>query len=87
MTGVLHQLGFLASYATEVFDGLFKEAQLTSSRIEGVGVRIGGILAEVPAVEQTLLNAPLDSDNSLIGLSGKLDRAETGLTQELFSHR
>jgi hypothetical protein len=39
MTGALHQLGYLASYATEMFDGLFTIAKDTNARIKDMSVR------------------------------------------------
>jgi len=59
MIGALSQLGQLARLSSEIFKGLFDEANHTFKRIESISERTNKLIEQLPIVEQKLESAPL----------------------------
>eukprot|EP00936_MAST-01D_sp_MAST-1D-sp1_P002469 g2469.t1 len=85
MTGVLHQLGFLSTYATEMFDDLFKMAKGVTDRTKKVSVRVKEAQEQLPGMEQWLNGAPArdDAGGPVFHVpSGKLERDDQAEMQQ-----
>lgn len=52
MTGVLHQLGFLATYSAQIFDGIYEIAKQTDSRLKRITTKLTTLQREVPTLEK-----------------------------------
>eukprot|EP00941_MAST-03F_sp_MAST-3F-sp1_P006256 g6256.t1 len=51
MTGVLQQLGFLATYSAQIFDGVYAIAKQTDARMKKVTTKLTALQREVPRLE------------------------------------
>ena len=85
MTGVLHQLGFLSTYATEMFDDLFKMAKDVTDRTKKVSARVKDAQEQLPGMEQWLDGAPARDEGGgpvFHVPSGKLERDDQAEMQQ-----
>ena len=82
MVGVMTQLGYLASYATEMFQDLCELADTTHKRVINCTERTRNVLTEIPKVQLALAQG--DSSFSEM-LQGKQDLVvEQEVVQQLF---
>ncbi len=57
MTGAMTQLGYLSSYATELFQDLFELSDGLHKRVQSATQRTAQLLQDLPAVEQAVADA------------------------------
>ena len=61
LVGALSQLGLLAGHAADIFNDMFKEADGLQQRMVAANGRVAGLIDALPALEQQVAGATMDS--------------------------
>jgi hypothetical protein len=72
--------GYLAAYASEMFDNLFKFANSLNERISDINGRTARLMTQIPSVESTITGSSFKLEMG----TAKLDRGEDQPQTQLF---